>query len=129
MKKICADLCSKILLALFLPAMAAYLFIFVTAFAELPVNIEPPHQFLLLFSHFIPMFLLELLLCRIARPLWRLLAPAILIAAPALIFVAICGFHAMGWLLAVFWCVAPLAGSVLAGLVWHISRKALQKRP
>ena len=64
----------KILLTLFLMSLAAYLVIFLSAFWDLPLNIPPWHQGLLLYFHSIPMFFLQLLLCRLAKPHWRLFA-------------------------------------------------------
>lgn len=48
--------------------MAVYIVTFAAAFAELPISIPPWHQFLLLSFHIIPMFCLQLLLCRLAKP-------------------------------------------------------------
>ena len=69
------DKTDKILLTLFLMSLAAYLVIFLSAFWDLPLNIPPWHQGLLLYFHSIPMFFLQLLLCRLAKPHWRLFAP------------------------------------------------------
>ena len=77
----------KILLTLFLMSLAAYLVIFLSAFWDLPLNIPPWHQGLLLYFHSIPMFLLQLLLCRLAKPHWRLFAPLMLLLVPGLVFV------------------------------------------
>ena len=114
MKKVFENKADKILLALFLPTMAAYVAIFATAFSHLPLDIGPDHQFLLLFFHFIPMFFLQLLLCRLARPLWRVLIPVLLLAVPALFFVITAEFHVIAWILAGWWCVAPAVGCALA---------------
>jgi len=117
---------SKILLILFLLTMAVYVGIFATAFAELPIRIGPVHQLLLLLFHFVPMFLLELLLCQLTRPLWRMLVPILLLAVPVLVFVAVGEFYMAAWILAGLWCVAPVMGMLLACLVWHI-RHQLEK--
>ncbi len=77
MKKIFANKNNRILLALFLLTMAVYVGIFATAFSELPIRIGPVHQLLLLLFHFVPMFFLELLLCQLPRPLWRILVPTL----------------------------------------------------
>ncbi len=125
MKKAFASRSSRILLALFLPTMAAYIVIFAAAFSELPLGIGPVHQFLLLFFHFIPMFFLEILLCRLAHPFWRVLVPVLLLAVPVFIFAAVGEFYVMAWILAGFWCIAPAAGSILACLVWYISHQLI----
>ena len=56
------DKTDKILLTLFLMSLAAYLVIFLSAFWDLPLNIPPWHQGLLLYFHSITMFFLKLLL-------------------------------------------------------------------
>lgn len=61
------------LLGCFAVTMAVY----TAAFSDLPLNIPPWHQLLLLYFHAFPMFFLQLLLCRRARRcggfwcLWR----------------------------------------------------------
>lgn len=87
----------KILLTLFLMSLAAYLVIFLSAFWDLPLNIPPWHQGLLLYFHSIPMFLLQLLLCRLAKPHWRLFAPLMLLLVPGLVFVGSAGWAVLGW--------------------------------
>ena len=54
----------KILLAVFLLTLAPYAAFFAYCFSELPLSITPPQQALLLYSHSISMFFLQLLLCR-----------------------------------------------------------------
>ena len=85
------DKTDKILLTLFLMSLAAYLVIFLSAFWDLPLNIPPWHQGLLLYFHSIPMFFLQLLLCRLAKPHWRLFAPLMLLLVPGLVFVGSAG--------------------------------------
>ena len=77
---------NAVLLALTLITFAAYAVVLVTAFWDLPLDIPTWHQLLLLYAHFIPMFLLELLLCRTAKIKWRILLPAVLLVlAPAVL--------------------------------------------
>lgn len=123
MKKVFEYKADKILLALFLSTMAAYVAISATAFSHLPPDVGPFHEFLFLYFHFIPMFFLQLLLCRLARPLWRVLIPALLLAAPALVFVAAAKVHVIALILAGWWCAAPAVGCALAWLVWGLGRK------
>ena len=66
-----------LLLILCLLAFAVYAVIFASAFAELPLNISTWHQLLLLYFPFIPLFFLELLLCRTATLRWRPILPLI----------------------------------------------------
>ena len=104
------DKTDKILLTLFLMSLAAYLVIFLSAFWDLPLNIPPWHQGLLLYFHSIPMFFLQLLLCRLAKPHWRLFAPLMLLLVPGLVFVGSAGWAVLGWVLFLYWCTAPTAG-------------------
>ena len=87
------------ILTLFLMSLAAYLVIFLSAFWDLPLNIPPWHQGLLLYFHSIPMFFLQLLLCRLAKPHWRLFAPLMLLLVPGLVFVGSAGWAVLGWVL------------------------------
>ena len=98
------DKTDKILLTLFLMSLAAYLVIFLSAFWDLPLNIPPWHQGLLLYFHSIPMFFLQLLLCRLAKPHWRLFAPLMLLLVPGLVFVGSAGWAVLGWVLFLYWC-------------------------
>ena len=81
------------LLGCFAVTMAVYTAAFTAAFSDLPLNIPPWHQLLLLYFHAFPMFFLQLLL----------------------------GWMVMGWFLLLWWCAAPLLGSALAWLVWAVS--------
>lgn len=113
----------KVLLIAFVISMVAYILIFAFAFAELPLNIPPWHQFLLLCFHFIPMFFLQLLLCRYATLCWKLLIPLILLVVPGILFLSKAEWDIIGWFIFLFWCVAPILGSAFA---WIVS--AIQKR-
>lgn len=117
MKQNKADL---VLLGCFVAALAVYAVIFCSAFLELPLNISPRHQFLLLFFHFVPAFFLQLLMCHMSGPAWRLALPPAMFLVPALVFVACTGGQLLGWLLAGFWCLAPLLGCALGWLVWGV---------
>jgi hypothetical protein len=105
------------LLGCFAVTMAVY----TAAFSDLPLNIPPWHQLLLLYFHAFPMFFLQLLLCRRARAVWRLLVPLALLAVPGVLFLSAAGWMVMGWFLLLWWCAAPLLGSALAWLVWAVS--------
>ena len=108
----------KLLFGLFAAALALYLVIFGTAFADLPLNVPNWHLALLLYFHFFPMLFLQLLLCRRARVLWRLLVPLALLAVPGAVFLNTAGWMVMGWILFLWWCVAPALGSALGWLLW-----------
>ena len=96
----------KALAVLFTATLAVYLVIFGTAFADLPLRIPPWHQLLLLYFHFFPMCFLQLLLCRQAGVLWRLLVPLALLAVPGAVFLNTAGWMVMGWILFLWWCVS-----------------------
>ena len=84
------------LLGCFAVTMAVYTAAFAAAFSDLPLNIPPWHQLLLLYFHAFPMFFLQL-------------------------FLSAAGWMVMGWFLLLWWCAAPLLGSALAWLVWAAS--------
>ncbi len=125
MKKATAD---RVLWALFGLTMAAYGVVFVSAFSQLPLNIPSWHQGLLLYSHLIPMFFLQLILCRRARVVWRFAVPLVLLAVPVLVFVAIADWDARAWVLAGVWCIAPVLGCALAWLVWGLGGLSSRRR-
>ena len=79
------------LLGCFAVTMAVYTAAFTAAFSDLPLNIPPWHQLLLLYFHAFPMFFLQLLLCRRARAVWRLLVPLALLAVPGVLCRAAAG--------------------------------------
>ena len=85
------------LLGCFAVTMAVYTAAFTAAFSDLPLNIPPWHQLLLLYFHAFPMFFLQLLLCRRARAVWRLLVPLALLAVPGVLFLSAAGWMVMGW--------------------------------
>lgn len=110
----------QVLGILFLVSLITYLVIFFTCFSELPLNIAPWLQALLLYSHFIPFCLLQLLLCRLARPLWRLAVPLAMLVVPGFVWLCLVDWAALGWVLWAIWCMAPVAGCVLAWLIWAV---------
>ena len=120
---------NAVLLALTLITFAAYAVVLITAFWDLPLDIPPWHQLVLLYAHFIPMFLLELLLCRTAKARWRILLPAVLLLLTGLLLVASAEWYAMAWFLAGWWCAAPVLGCLTAWAVWAISRHAARPAP
>ncbi len=101
---------------------AAYLLLFFSAFSSLPLHIPPPHQLLLLSFHALPLFCWQLLLCRTGKAGRRFALPLLAVLLPALLFVALCGFHIMAWYLAALWAAAPLLGIALGWAVWLACR-------
>lgn len=118
----------RVLLAFTLVTFAAYAVILVTAFWDLPLDIPPEHQFLLLYAHCIPMFFLELLLCRRAKWAWRLLLPILLLAIPGVWFLAAAEWYLLAWFMVGWWCVAPAAGCLLAFIVWGVQQSMRHRK-
>lgn len=108
------------LLACFVVSLGVYVAIFASAFVELPLNIRPWHQWLLLFFHFVPLFFLQLLMCHMPGPAWHRVLPLALFLVPAVLFALCTGGALMGWILAGFWCVAPLLSCLCGWLVWGL---------
>lgn len=119
----------RLLFSLFLVSFAGYCVVFVSAFAELPLNISSAHQGLLLFSHVIPAFFLELLLCRTTVFPWRLLLPVLPLLAAGLWFLSGAEWHVMAWVLYLIWCIPPLAGCLTARLLFAVYRSWNKRRP
>lgn len=113
----------KLLLVLCILSFTVYAVIFGSAFAELPLNIPSWHQGLLLFSHFIPMFFLELLLCRTAKFRWRLIVPLIPLLLVGIWFLSLAEFYLMAWIFFLFWCIPPLLGCLTALGIWAIGKR------
>ena len=119
----------KILLAVFLLSLAVYLVNFAVCFSDLPLDAPPWQQMLLLYFHFIPMFCLQLLLCRRTRR--RVAAiPALVIVGAALLFAygyfTATGWDTLGWGILLVLSIAPAAGCVLAWAAygcWSLYRK------
>ena len=112
-----------LLLALCLLSFAVYAVIFASAFAELPLNISTWHQLLLLYFPFIPMFFLELLLCRTATLRWRLILPLIPLLLVGIWFLTLAEFHLPAWILFLFWCTPSLLGCLTAFGIWAIGKR------
>lgn len=110
----------RYLLTLCIVLFAVYTAIFASAFADLPLNIPPWHQALLLFSHFVPMFFLELFLCRTVKLGWRVIVPLVPLMLVGFWFLSSAEWHAMAWVLFSLWCVPPLLGCLVAWAVWAI---------
>ena len=87
-----------VLLLLFIVSLIIYIVIFASAFMDLPMNIPPWHQLLLLAFHFFPMLFLELLLCQNAKLKWRLLIPILSLLAVGVWFLSFAGWELLGWL-------------------------------
>ncbi len=121
----------KILLAVFLLSLAAYVFLLLTnlGIVDLDLGWDAVRPWLSLTFHAVPAFCLQLLLCKRTRR-WIAALPALLTVGAALWFVygsfTDSGWDVLGWLLLLLLCAAPAAGIALAWTVYGIDR--LRKR-
>lgn len=113
----------KILLIAFVLTLAVYVVIFAACFSELPINPSPLHQVLVLYFHFIPMFLIQLLLCRMSKPWWWKLIPFLPILAAGLVFMSFAEWYILGWILVLWWCAAPVLGCASAWAVYRFYKR------
>lgn len=113
----------RLLLVLCVLAFGVYALVFGSAFAELPLAIPPWHLALLLYFPFVPMFLLELLLCRTAKLRWRLLVPLIPLVLVGLWFLSMAEWYLMAWILYLWWCVPSVLGCLVAWGVWAVRKR------
>lgn len=118
----------RILFWIFLLSLIVYIVLFSTAFSNLPLNLAPWHQAMLLYFHSIPTFCLQLLLCRRANLRWRLLLPTFPLIVTGVFFLSFVDWHIMGWALFLLWCAAPILGSALAWAVWGMGRLVQRRR-
>lgn len=114
---------NRILLAVFLLSLAVYVPIFAPCFSELPIDPSPLHQLLILYFHGVPMFCIQLLLCRLSKPWWWKLIPFLPILVAGLVFMSFAEWYILGWILVLWWCAAPAVSCVLAWIVWFILKK------
>lgn len=117
----------KILLGMSLVSLAIYIAIFAACFSELPINPTPLHQALVLYFHGIPMFSVQLLLCRLSKSWWWRLIPFLPILAAGLVFMSIAEWYILGWILVLWWCFAPTAGCLLAWAVSFLCKRPVRK--
>lgn len=113
----------RLLLALCILSFAVYAVVFVSAFAELPLAISPWHQALLLYFPFLPMFFLELLLCRTAKLRWRLIVPLVPLVLVGVWFLSLAEWYTMAWILYLCWCVPSLLGCLAAWGIQAVSKR------
>lgn len=100
---------------------AIYVAIYVSAFWHLPIDIPVWHQALLIYSHFIPMFLLQLMLCRTRSIPVRLFLPLGILAGVGLVWLCLTQWTLLGWVLFAYWCTAPLTGCAVAWVAYGVS--------
>lgn len=97
---------------------AIYVVIYVAAFWDLPIDIPVWHQALLIYFHFIPMFLLQLVLCRTRSIPVRILLPLGILAGVGLVWLCLAEWSIIGWALFIYWCTAPVIGCAVAWVVY-----------
>ena len=97
---------------------AVYAVVFVSAFWHLPIDIPVWHQALLIYFHFIPMFLLQLVLCRTRSIPVRILLPLGILAGVGLVWLCLAEWSIIGWALFIYWCTAPVIGCAVAWVVY-----------
>ena len=97
---------------------AVYAVVFVSAFWHLPIDIPVWHQALLIYFHFIPMLLLQLVLCRTRSIPVRILLPLGILAGVGLVWLCLTEWSIIGWALFIYWCTAPVMGCALAWVVY-----------
>ena len=114
---------NQVLLAAFLLTLAAYLVMFADCFSQFPINASPLLQFLILYFHSIPMFLIQLLLFRLSRPWWWKLVPFLPMLIVGLAFLRIAEWYILAWILVLWWYASPAVGCILAWIVWFVMKK------
>ena len=112
---------NRVLSRLFWVTAAGYAVIFVSAFWHLPIDIPVWHQALLIYSHFVPMFLLQLMLCRTRSIPVRLFLPLGILAGVGLVWLCLTQWTLLGWVLFAYWCTAPLTGCAVAWVAYGVS--------
>lgn len=115
---------NQILLLLFLVSLAIYGVIFAPCFSVFSINLSPLRQMLVLCFHSVPMFFVQLLLCRLSKRWWWRLIPFLPIIEVGLIFLYFTGWDIPPVL---WWCVAPTAGCLLAWAVSFLGKCSAQK--
>lgn len=110
----------KILLAVFLLTLAAYA-------AVITYGNGTSLEMRLVFSlHAVPVFCLQLLLCRKVRR-WVAAIPALILVAAALFFsfgwLTTTGWDSLGYAIFLAFTAAPAVGCILAWIVWFILKK------
>lgn len=109
---------NRILFRLLWVTAAVYAVVFVSAFWDLPIDIPVWHQALLIYFHVIPMFLLQLVLCRTRSIPVRLFLPLGILVGVGLVWLCLTGFHLIAWYLYAYWCMAPVTGCAVAWVVY-----------
>ena len=86
-----------ILCFLFLLFLLIYILVCRSCFKSLPVDCPTCHIWVVLYFQCVPMFFLQLLLCRKTRIFFRVMIPIILAILVGLVFFYTIDWHAAGW--------------------------------
>lgn len=107
---------------------AIYVAIYISSFWHLPIHVYTWQLSLLIYFHFIPMFLFQLLLCRTRSIPVSIFLPLGILAGIGLVWLCLTQWTVMGWALFGYWCIAPVMGCALAWVVYgtgYLIRKCL----
>ena len=97
---------------------AIYVAIYISSFWHLPIHVYTWQLSLLIYFHFIPMFLLQLLLCRTRSTPVCILLPLGILAGVGLVWLCLTQWTLLGLVLFGYWCIAPVMGCALAWVVY-----------
>lgn len=114
---------NQVLFGIFLVSFAIYSVLFAACFSELPIHISPLHQGFVFYFHMIPMFFLQLLLCRLEKRRWWLLLPFLPIVMAGILFLGAAEWDPRAWVIVALWCVAPAVGYGLAWAAYRLTKK------
>lgn len=117
-----------ILCFLFLLFLLIYILVCRSCFKSLPVDCPTCHIWVVLYFQCVPMFFLQLLLCRKTRIFFRVMIPIILAILVGLVFFYTIDWHAAGWVFFLVWCISYFAGCTLAWITWIIGRIYIHKK-
>lgn len=109
---------NRVLFRLCWVTAAVYVAIYIVGLCYLPITISIWFQAHFFYFHFIPMFLLQLLLCRTRSILVCILLPLGILAGVGLVWLCLTQWTLMGLVLFGYWCIAPILGCAVAWLVY-----------
>lgn len=111
-----------ILCLLFVLSLLLYILACKSCFKNLPIDCPTWHIRLVLFFQFIPMFFLQLLLCRKTQIFFRVLIPIGLAILVGVVFFYTIDWHIVGWIFFLVWSIAYFAGCCLGWITWFVGR-------
>ena len=128
------DRTDKTLLAVFAVTLPLHIFIVLTYMEIIPIVekwtwpywAQEWYAYLALGFFAVPVFCLQLLLCRRKRRRIAAIPAAVIISAALLFtygFFTATGWDVLGWGILLLLCIAPAVGCVLAWIVWFVMKK------